>query len=256
MIFDTHVHLNDEKISCELDTNIKNAINKGINKFLCVGWDIESSKKAIEIAHKYECVYVAIGIIPTEWRQYKDDTIAEFEKLINDEKIIAIGEIGLDYYWEKDDEIVKIQKEMFKRQIELANKYNLPILIHCRNAYNDCLNIIKKFHVKRKSIMHCYSGSLEMARLFIKENFAIAFGGVLTFKNSIECKNVFDNLDINDIVFETDAPYLSPVPYRGKTNKPEYIYETVKYAANRKNMDFEEFSNIVYENTLKLFSRE
>ncbi len=256
MIFDTHIHLNDEKLINNLDEYINNANKLGITNFLCVGWDVESSKKAIEIAHKYNGVYAAVAVMPTEWKQYNKDTIPELRELAKDSKVVAIGEIGLDYYWEKTDEIKAIQKEMFIAEIKLANELNLPVSIHCRDAYQDCLEILKSFHVKRKSVMHCYSGSLEMGREFIKNNFVLAFGGTLTYKNSLNTQKVFDNTEVNNIVFETDAPYLTPQKYRGQTNIPQYIYETVLYAANRKNMNIDDIENITYETSRKIFSRE
>jgi TatD DNase family protein len=256
MIFDTHIHLNDEKLINNLDEYINNANKLGITNFLCVGWDVESSKKAIEIAHKYNGVYAAVAVMPTEWKQYNKDTIPELRELAKDSKVVAIGEIGLDYYWEKTDEIKAIQKEMFIAEIKLANELNLPVSIHCRDAYQDCLEILKSFHVKRKSVMHCYSGSLEMGREFIKNNFVLAFGGTLTYKNSLNTQKVFDNIEVNNIVFETDAPYLTPQKYRGQTNIPQYIYETVLYAANRKNMNIDDIENITYETSRKIFSRE
>jgi TatD DNase family protein len=256
MIFDTHIHLNDAKLINNLDEYIEAAHKLSINKFLCVGWDIESSKKAIEIAHKYPGVYAAVAVMPTEWKQYNQNTINELRDLAKDHSVVAIGEIGLDYYWEKTDEIKAIQKEMFVKEIELANELNLPISIHCRDAYQDCLNILKTFHVKRKSIMHCYSGSYEMSKEFIKENFVLAFGGTLTYKNSKNNQDVFDKTDIKNIVFETDAPYLSPQKYRGQVNKPEYIYQTVLFAANRKNIDIEALEKVTFETSEKIFSRE
>src|SRR5574344_723573 len=256
MIFDTHIHLNDEKLINKLDEYINNANKLGITNFLCVGWDVESSKKAIEIAHKYNSVYAAVAVMPTEWKQYNKDTIPELRELAKDSKVVAIGEIGLDYYWEKTDEMKAIQKEMLIAEITLANELNLPASIHCRDAYQDCLEILKSFHVKRKSVMHCYSGSLEMGRELIKNNFVLAFGGTLTYKNSLNTQKVFDNIDVNNIVFETDAPYLTPQKYRGQTNIPQYIYETVLYAANRKNMNIDDIENITYETSRKIFSRE
>lgn len=257
MIFDTHIHLNDEAYNDNLDIVIKEAYNKGVKRLLCVGFDLESSKKAIEIANKYDFVYATIGIIPTEHKQYNENSINELEKLLNtSKKIIAIGEIGLDYYWEKEDEIKVKQKEMFIKQIELANKYNLPVSIHARESLQDTYDILKKYSVKNAGILHCYSGSLEMAREFIKLGYKIAFGGVLTFKNSTKTKEVLQNIDLKDIVFETDAPYLSPVPYRGKTNMPVYICETVKYAANLLNISQEYLENVTYKNSCDILHVE
>ena len=255
MIFDTHIHLNDKKIYENLDFYIQDALNKGVKKFLCVGYDLESSKIAIEIANKYHEVYASIGIIPTEYKQYNDDSINNLRKLMDkSNKIVAIGEIGLDYYWEKEESVRTLQKKIFIEQIELANELNLPISIHCRDAYKDTLDILKEHTCIKKGIMHCFSGSLESAKEFIKLGYLIAFGGVLTFKNSIKTKEVLQNIDLKDVVFETDAPYLAPTPFRGKINIPSYIVETVKYASSLLNCPKETLEDITYKNSLKILN--
>ncbi|MFA6755518.1 MAG: TatD family hydrolase [Bacilli bacterium] len=256
MIFDTHTHLNDEKLFFDVNKYVKNAKEAGIDRVLCVGWDVNSSKKAIEIANNNDGIFASVGIMPTEHKQYTKNTINELEKLLDNKKVKAVGEIGLDYYWENSEEIKKIQKEMFISQIELANKHNLPITIHCRDAIQDTFNILKEHPVKQKGVMHCYSGSLEMAKEFIKLGYMIAFGGTLTFKNSNNIKNVFDNIPLTSIVFETDAPYLSPAPNRGKINEPMNILDTIKYASNRKNLDLIELEKISYENSSNIFHVE
>ena len=256
MIFDTHIHLNEERLLSNLEQYLKEAEEKGVTKFLCVGWDLDSSKKAIEIANKYKNVYCSIGVIPTEHKQYEigGKTLKELESLLTtSSKIVAIGEIGLDYYWEKEEEIKNKQKTMFKEQINLANKHNLPISIHSRNSIQDTFDILKSCPVNQSGVMHCYSGSKEMATEFIKLGYKIAFGGVLTFKNSKETKEVLSNIPLESIVFETDAPYLAPTPYRGKINLPEYIFNVVQEASLLKKVDFKEFSKITYENSLKIF---
>jgi len=256
MIFDTHIHLNDERILENLDTYIKEAINDGVVRFLCVGYDVESSKKAIEIAEKYDEVYAAIGVIPTEHKQYElenDKTLKEIESLIpTSKKIVAIGEIGLDYYREKEDWIKEKQKKMFIDQIELANKYDLPISIHARDSLSDVLEILKEHKVKNAGIMHCYSGSVELAKEYIKLGFKIAFGGVLTFKNSRVAKEVLQAIELKDIVFETDAPYLAPTPYRGRLNEPKFIVETVKFAAEMLHFDRNQFEKATFQNSLDI----
>lgn len=253
MIFDTHIHLNDEAIFNNLEENLTTAINNGVKSFLCVGFDIESSKKAIEIANRYKEVYAAIGIIPTEHKQYNEHSIDELRELLKtSNKIVAIGEIGLDYYWEKEESIKERQQEMFINQIKLANEFNLPISIHCREAYADTLSILKEYKVINKGIMHCYSGSLESAKEFIKLGFLLAFGGVLTFKNAVKTKEVIQGIELKDIVFETDAPYLAPTPYRGKINLPVYIVETVKYASSLLNIEQNELERITYENSCRI----
>ena len=255
MIFDTHIHLNDKKIYENLDFYIQDALNKGVKKFLCVGYDLESSKIAIEIANKYHEVYASIGIIPTEYKQYNDDSINNLRKLIDkSNKIVAIGEIGLDYYWEKEESVRTLQKKIFIEQVELANELNLPISIHCRDAYKDTLDILKEHTCIKKGIMHCFSGSLESAKEFIKLGYLIAFGGVLTFKNSIKTKEVLQNIDLKDVVFETDAPYLAPTPFRGKINIPSYIVETVKYASSLLNCPKETLEDITYKNSLRILN--
>lgn len=255
MIFDTHIHLNDKKIYENLDFYIQDALNKGVKKFLCVGYDLESSKIAIEIANKYHEVYASIGIIPTEYKQYNDDSINNLRKLMDkSNKIVAIGEIGLDYYWEKEESVRTLQKKIFIEQIELANELNLPISIHCRDAYKDTLDILKEHTCIKKGIMHCFSGSLESAKEFIKLGYLIAFGGVLTFKNSIKTKEVLQNIDLKDVVFETDAPYLAPTPFRGKINIPSYIVETVKYASSLLNYPKETLEDITYKNSLRILN--
>lgn len=255
MIFDTHIHLNDKKIYENLDFYIQDALNKGVKKFLCVGYDLESSKIAIEIANKYHEVYASIGIIPTEYKQYNDDSINSLRKLMDkSNKIVAIGEIGLDYYREKEESVRTLQKKIFIEQIELANELNLPISIHCRDAYKDTLDILKEHTCIKKGIMHCFSGSLESAKEFIKLGYLIAFGGVLTFKNSIKTKEVLQNIDLKDVVFETDAPYLAPTPFRGKINIPSYIVETVKYASSLLNCPKETLEDITYKNSLRILN--
>lgn len=253
MIFDTHIHLNDKNYRDNLDLYIKEAKERGVTKFLCVGYDYESSLEAVEIASKYEDVYAAIGFIPTEHRKWDKNSITMLKNLLNkNKKIIAIGEIGLDYYWEKEDEIKLKQKEMFIKQIDLANKYNLPISIHCRDAYQDTYDILKEHKVNNTGIMHCYSGSVEMAKEFIKLGYKIAFGGVLTFKNSVTTKMVLQNISLDDVVLETDAPYLTPVPNRGKINQAKYIKDTSNYAANMLCMNVDEFERKVYQNSLNI----
>ena len=253
MIFDTHIHLNDEKIYEKLDFYLAEAEEVGVKSFLCVGYDLESSIKAIEIANKYNNVYAAIGFIPTEWKKWTPNSILDLEELIKKySKIVAIGEIGLDYYWEKEENIIQIQKEMFISQINLANKYDLPISIHSRDSIQDTFNILKNNPCNNRGIMHCYSGSLEMSKEFTKLGYRIAFGGVLTFKNAIEIKRVLKHINLKDVVLETDAPYLSPVPHRGKMNEPKFIVDTAKFAANLLEMNLDDFEKITYQNSLDI----
>lgn len=255
MIFDTHIHLNDEKLYNNLDFYLKEADERGVKLFLVIGYDKKSSELAVKIANKYKNCYAAIGIIPTEHKDYDDNSIGFLRDLYNKnkEKVKAIGEIGLDYYWEDALNIKIKQKKMFIEQIELANELNLPISIHSRDSIQDTFDILKKHKVNKCGVMHCYSGSLEMAKEFIKLGYKIAFGGVLTFKNSVTSKEVLQNISLDSIVFETDAPYLAPTPYRGKLNEPKFIKNTVLYAANFLNIDSDELERIAFDNSLKVF---
>ncbi len=254
MIFDTHIHLNSEVYKDNLNELLLKAKDKGVNLFNCVGYDLESSIEAVNIANNFPNVYATIGLIPTEHKKWNDNTINELKELyFKNKKIIAIGEIGLDYYWEKEPILKEKQKEIFIKQIELANELNLPISIHARDSLNDVLEILKTVNCKNTGVLHCFSGSKEQAREFIKLGYKIAFGGVLTFKNSVKTKEVLLDIDLENIVFETDAPYLAPTPYRGKINLPEYIFNVVQEASLLKKVDFKELSKITYENSLKIF---
>ena len=254
MYFDTHVHLNSEQYE-NIDEIIKNALENKVNKMVVIGYDIETSIKAIEIAKKYDFIYASIGIHPSEIKKMKNNDLEELEKLLPNKKIVAIGEIGLDYYWDKDNK--EKQKKVFTEQLKIANKYNLPIIIHSREAAQDTYEILKenkKYY--KKGIMHCYSYSLDLAKEFIKLDLLLAFGGALTFLNAKQNKEVVKEIDIKYLLTETDAPYLTPHPFRGKRNEPKYIPLIVKEMANLKNMSEEEVAYITYNNACNLFGIE
>lgn len=251
MYFDTHVHLNSEQYE-NIDEIINNALENKVNKMIVIGYDLESSIKAIEIASKYSFIYAAIGIHPSEIKKMKENDLIQIEELLKKTKVVALGEIGLDYYWDKDNK--EKQKEVFVNQIKLANKYNLPIIIHSRDAAQDTYEILKqnkKYY--EKGIMHCYSYSLDLAKKFIELNFMLAFGGTLTFLNSKQNKEIVKEIDIKNLLTETDAPYLTPHPYRGKRNEPKYIPLIVKEIAKLKNISEEEASSILYKNACDFF---
>lgn len=244
MLFDTHVHLND---SCyeNYDQIIQEAIKNNVKKMVVIGYDLTSSKMAVKIANEYPFIFASIGIHPSEVNgEYSNDLI-ELEKLISN-KVVSIGEIGLDYHYEGYDK--NKQKELFISQLKLAKKYNLPIVIHSRDACNETYEILKEYkHYYNKGIMHCYSYSLEMAKEFIKLGFVFGIGGVVTYKNAKELKRVVENIDLNYLVLETDAPYLSPTPFRGETNVPSYI----KYVAKEVALLKEESIDVIEEATFK-----
>lgn len=222
-MIDSHCHINDKTFVGREDEYIGNAQSVGVIKFLVVGCDLTMSKKAVEIANRQDCCYAAVGIHPSDSKNAGSNDLDEIERLIPNKKVIAVGEIGLDYYWDKEEKIKEQQKDYFIKQIALANKYNLPISIHCRDAYEDCLNILKQNPVKCGGVMHCYSGSKEMMKEFIKLGFYIGIGGTVTFKNAIKIKDVAQEVPFNMYLLETDAPYLAPTPHRGEENESKYL---------------------------------
>lgn len=223
-MIDTHCHINDDLYKNNPDLYIEESLKSGVKKLLVVGYDLNSSLEAVKIANKYECVFVAVGIHPSEVKNMGKNDLKEIEALLKNEKVIAIGEIGLDFYWEKDEEKRAEQEEMFIKQIEIANKYNLPISVHCRDASERCFNVLKTHPVNKKGIQHCFAGSLEMAKEYEKMGFLIGIGGVVTFKNSLKLKEVAKHINRANYVLETDAPYLAPTPHRGQPNHSKYLY--------------------------------
>lgn len=248
MLIDSHCHIlkneyeNPKKI-------IEDSFNNNIDKLIINGYDYESSKEAVDIANYYDNVFVAVGIGPENINNVTDKTYNEIESLLCNTKVKAIGEIGLDYYWTKENKEEQII--VFKNMLQLANKYNLPVIVHCRDAFEDTYNLLKEYKVK--GILHCYSGSLEMAKRFIDLGFLIGIGGVVTFKNAKKLQEVVKYIDIRAISLETDSPYLAPEPYRGKQNKPEYLYEIAKKIAEIKGLSTEEVIDITSSNVVGKF---
>jgi len=250
MIIDTHIHLYDDRYKENLDIIINEAIESDVKKMVLIGYDYISSFKAIELANKYPYFYATVGLHPSEVSKNgrNIDWICE---LINNEKVIGIGEIGLDYYWDKT--YIDLQKELFIKQIEIAKKYNLPISVHSRNASNDTFTILKEHQVH--GVLHCYSQSLELAREYVKLGYFLGIGGVVTFQNSKELVEVVKEIDLKYMVVETDGPYLAPHPYRGKLNLPKYINLVVEKIASLKNMEIEEVKKVLETNTYSLFPK-
>lgn len=253
MIFDTHCHLNDAQLLDKLDEVILEAKESGVTRFLVVGWNKDSSLKAIEIANKYEGIYAAIGFHPCDVFDLSEDDFNEVFSHINDPKVVAVGEIGLDYHWVKEKEKQEIQKEYFVRQIELANKYNLPISIHNREAFQDTLEILENHRPKHGGVMHCYSGSVELLQRTLDIGILIGLDGPLTFNNAKTPKEVCRVVPLDKLVLETDCPYLTPHPYRGTLNTPKYINLVLDEVARIKGLSREEVAAITTNNGLKLF---
>ena len=223
-MIDSHCHINDELYRENPAEYVKDAEKAGVFEFLVVGFDEKSSELAVEISNQIPGCYAAIGIHPSDAKKAAADDLDKIKKLGSNKKVIAVGEIGLDYYWDKDEDVKKQQRDYFIKQIKIANALNLPISIHCRDAIEECLQILKENPVKRGGIMHCYAGSLEMSKEFIKLGFLLGLGGTVTFKNSVRPKEVASGVPSDSYVLETDAPYLTPHPYRGKENHSKYLY--------------------------------
>lgn len=254
MLIDSHCHINDPLYLNKAGDYVKEALENNVQIMVVVGYDLKSSIDAVNIANRFTSVYAIVGIIPNEVKNMGENDLESIENLIkNNKKVIGVGEIGLDYYWEKDDKLKMSQKEMFIKQIKLANKYNLPVSIHCRDAYEDCYKILKEHRIKNKGIIHCYSGSKEMAELFIKLGYKLGIGGTCTFKNAIKIKDVVKNISDNDYVLETDAPYLTPVPHRGEANHSKYLSFIRDEIANLRNISSEKVENDSSKNFLDVF---
>jgi len=246
-MIDIHCHLESNDYD-NIDEIINECKKNNVNKIIVSGYNLESSKEAVELANKYDMVYASVGFLPEVLQD--NYSLDELEKLLSNKKVVAIGEIGLDYHWYKDNK--EEQKELFIKQIELANKYNLPIVIHCREAINDCYEVLKNTKFKN-AIMHCYSGSLEMARKFVELGVYISIGGVSTFKNAKNIVEVIKEIPLEYIVLETDSPYLTPEPHRGTKNFPYYVPIISEKIAQIKNIDKENVATITTDNACRLF---
>ena len=256
MIFDTHCHLNNEQLLERLDEVIESANKVGVNKFLVVGWNKESSLTAIKLAEQYDCIYAAIGFHPTDVFDVTEEDFDEVFKHINHPKVVAVGEIGLDYYWIKEEDKREIQKEFFIKQIEIANKHKKPISIHNRNAFEDCLNILKEHTPEYSGVMHCYSGSVEALEQVLKLGLSIGLDGPLTFTNAKTPKEVCEEAPLDRLLVETDCPYLAPHPLRGTVNEPKNIALVLDEVAKLKGLSKKHILDVIYKNSCKLFGVE
>ncbi len=246
MIVDTHIHLNDARYQEILDEVIEEALAAGVSKMIISGYDRKSSVKAVELAHKYDACYAAVGLHPSE--VHKGDSLGWLEPLLGEEKVVAVGEIVLDYYWDKTHRDLQI--EFFKKQIAIARKANLPVVVHSREAAQDTYNVLKE---KIPGVLHCFPYSPEMAVEFVKLGYYLGIGGVVTFKNARVLKEVVNAIDLRHLLTETDGPYLTPEPHRGKLNKPAYVKYVVEKIAEIKGMNAGVVADILYQNARNLF---
>lgn len=254
MIFDTHAHYDSEQFSEDRYEIISSMPEKGVAGIVNVGATLEGCAASIELAHKYDFVYAAVGVHPDEVGALNEDTFAQLREWAKDEKVVAIGEIGLDYYW--DEEPREVQQEWFIRQLALARERNLPVNIHSRDAAEDTFQIMKEHGKGLTGIIHCFSGSKEMAAEYVKLGFHIGVGGVVTFKNGKKLKQVVEEIPLERIVLETDAPYMAPTPFRGKRNDSSYIKYMAEEIANLKGITVEEVLAKTEQNARRVYQLE
>lgn len=256
-LFDSHAHYDDEKFDQDREEIIQKIYDSGVEKFISAGYSLESSKRAIDLADKYEFIYTTVGISPNDVKQTLEETIEDIKKLEDiitrkeNDKIVGIGEIGLDYYWNKENK--EIQKQAFIMQIELANRLNLPITIHTREAVSDTLEILKQHPVQQKGVFHCCPLNRELVKEALKLGFYISFAGPVTFKNSKNAQEIAEMVPNVRMLIETDSPYLAPEPVRGTRNDSRNVRYIAEKIANIKSLSTEEIAEITYQNTLKIF---
>ncbi|MBB5149494.1 MULTISPECIES: TatD family hydrolase [Ureibacillus] len=252
MFIDTHVHLNADQFQEDLQEVIDRARAAKVEKMIVVGFDRITIERAIKLIEEYEFIYAVIGWHPVDAIDCTEKDLAWIEELTHHPKVVGIGETGLDYYWDKSPK--EVQQELFRQQIRLAQKVNLPIIIHNRDATGDVVRILKEENAQTVGgIMHCFSGSVETALECIKMNFMISLGGPVTFKNARLPKMVAKEIALEHLLIETDAPYLAPHPYRGKRNEPSFVPLVAEEIARLKEMSVEEVAKATTENAIKIF---
>ncbi|MGX9292747.1 TatD family hydrolase [Bacillus sp. A015] len=252
MLFDTHAHLNAEQYNEDLEQVIERAKSEKVEKIVVVGFDRPTITRAMELIEEYDFIFAAIGWHPVDAIDMTDEDLAWIKELSQHEKVVAIGEMGLDYYWDKSPK--DVQKEVFRRQIALAKEVNLPIIIHNRDATEDVVTILKEEGAAEVGgIMHCFTGSLEIAKACMDMNFYISFGGPVTFKNAKKPKEVVKDIPSDRLLIETDCPYLTPAPFRGKRNEPSYVKYIAEQIAELREISFEELAELTTENAKKVF---
>ena len=262
-LIDTHAHLDmgadinngdtaeKQATDEEIQENLALMEEYGVKKVIIPSVEVKTLDRVVEISNMYENVYSMVGIFPSEAKTYTNEVEEKLLNLAKNQKVVAVGEVGLDYYWDKS--FNDIQQDVFRRQIRLANKLNLPLVVHDREAHKDTFDIIKEENKSSKVLFHCFSGSVEFMRECVKEGWYIALGGVVTFKNAIKMKEVAEEVPIDKLVLETDSPYLTPVPFRGKPNRPAYVKYVAEEIAKIREMPFEELADITSTNAEEFF---
>lgn len=246
---DTHCHIYESYYD-NIDEIIQRSIDNGVDMLIVNGCNLESNMEVLNLVKKYDIVYGALGIQPEELDDFNEESLKFIVDHINDDKIVAVGEIGLDFHYDTDRDK---QIELFKKQLSIASEYNKPVIIHSRDCIQETYNILKNYNLK--GILHCYSGSVEMAREFNKIGFLLGIGGICTFKNARRLIDVIENVPLEYIVLETDSPYLTPEPYRGKKNEPSFIPLIAAKIAQIKNVDINIVKDVTTSNVSRLIDK-
>lgn len=252
MIFDTHAHYDDDAFDEDREELLGSMQANGVGKIVNIGASLNSCKQTIELMQKYDFVYGAIGVHPNEVKELSEESFAQLKEWCKSEKCVAVGEIGLDYYY--DEPTPEIQKKWFIRQLNLAREISKPVVIHSRDAAKDTIDIMKEQHAEEiGGVVHCFSYTKETAKIMLDMGFYIGIGGVLTFKNGVKLKEAADFIPMDRIVLETDCPYLAPVPFRGKRNSSLYLPYVVSTLAEIKGISEEEVRRITWENAHRMY---
>lgn len=254
-LIDIHAHLNDIRLKEKVDSVIEKANQHKVKKIVCVGYDLESSKTALKLAIENESVFATFGIHPNNFKKFGNDYINFIKDNYKNKKVIGIGEIGLDYHYENFDKTS--QKNIFIKQLKIANECKLPLQVHCRDAMEDMLEILcsHKSLLKNGGIMHCFQGSFDDLKIIKKLGLKISIGGIVTFKNASEIQNQVKEIPTEMILFETDCPYLTPHPHRGEINEPKFLELIMKKTAELKNLSYDEMTRISTENCYNAFKK-
>lgn len=258
MIYETHAHYDDKKFDMDRVELLSHLLKENnIEKIVNVGASIESSKTSMDLAHTYENVYAAIGVHPEDVYDLTEEDYEWLSSQTSDDKVVAIGEIGLDYYWCKDEEQRALQRQWFMRQLELAKMVDLPVIIHSRDACQDTMEILKDYKRQDKTpgIIHCFSYTKEIAKEYIKRGWYIGVGGVVTFKNGKKLVETVEDIPLESIVLETDCPYMAPEPHRGQRNSSIFLRHVVDKIAQIKGVSEEEVEKVTYENALRIYTK-
>jgi TatD DNase family protein len=252
LLFDTHVHLNAEQFNEDVEEVIERAKEAGVEYMVVVGFDRPTINRALELVEKYDFLYASVGWHPVDAIDMEEEDLQWIEELASHPKVVAIGEMGLDYHWDKSPK--SVQQEVFRKQIQLAKRVKLPIVIHNREATQDIVDILREESAQEVGgIMHCFSGSAEVAQQCIDMNFYISLGGPVTFKNAKKPKEVAKEIPLDNMLVETDCPFLAPHPYRGKRNEPAYVRLVAQQIAEIKEISVEEVEEITTKNAKRLF---